>query len=49
MPTTPLGPGDAPPAGQWEVGVRADDGTTEAEEAILPESPGLVAYLRALP
>ena len=41
-------PPDAPPAGQWEVGVRADDGTTEAEEAILPESPGLVAYLRAL-
>jgi hypothetical protein len=41
-------PPDAPPAGQWEVGVRADDGTTEAGEIVLAESPGLVAYLRAL-
>ena len=41
-------PPDALPAGQWEVGVRADDGTTEPGEVILPESPGLVVYLRAL-
>ena len=39
---------DAPPAGQWEVGMRADDGTTEPGEVVVPESPGLVAYLRAL-
>src|SRR6476646_6112684 len=31
------------PAGQWEVGMRADDGTTEPGEVVVPESPGLVA------
>ncbi|KLK89730.1 hypothetical protein AA309_29905 [Microvirga vignae] len=39
---------DAVPARQWEVGLRVDDGTVKEGEFTLPESPGLVTYLRTI-
>jgi hypothetical protein len=40
-------PPDAAPARQWEVGVRPDTTPAETGEFFVPESPGLVAYIRA--
>ena len=39
---------DAEPARQWEVGLRTDEDAAEEGEFTIPESPGLVAYLRAI-
>jgi hypothetical protein len=40
-------PPDAVPARQWEVGVRSDTTPAIAGEFSVPESPGLVAYIRS--
>jgi hypothetical protein len=40
-------PPDAAPARQWEVGVRSENTPPEAGEFFVPESPGLVAYIRS--
>src|SRR5262249_23430134 len=37
---------DATPARQWEAGVRPDTTPADALEFVVPESSGLVAYLR---
>lgn len=40
-------PPDAAPATEWEVGVRPDTTPAEVGEFFVPESPGLVAYIRS--
>jgi len=39
-------PPDATPARQWEVGVRPDTTPADEHEFVVPESPGLFAYIR---
>jgi hypothetical protein len=39
-------PPDAAPAREWEVGVRPDTDPAEDLEFAMPESPGLMAYIR---
>ena len=41
-------PPDSTPARQWDAGVRLESETAQEREFFVPESPGLVAYLRAL-
>jgi hypothetical protein len=42
-------PLDAAPAREWEVGVRPDtDPAEDLEEFAMPESPGLMAYIRTV-
>jgi hypothetical protein len=41
-------PPDAAPASEWEVGVRPEGTPAEAGEFFVPESPGLVAYIRSI-
>lgn len=41
-------PPDAAPTQQWEVGVRPDTPPADEREFVVPESPGLLAYIRPL-
>jgi hypothetical protein len=41
-------PPDSAPVRQWEAGVRLETEPAEEREFVVPESPGLVAYLRAI-
>src|SRR5262245_28143889 len=43
-----VSPPDSAPSRQWEAGVRLETDAAEEREFFVPESSGLVAYLRAI-
>jgi hypothetical protein len=42
-------PPDGAPARQWEIGVRPEASPAQEGETVVPESPGLLAYVCPVP